>query len=519
MKKIPRSYQMSVILPRAIIDFAVIHICMAVSLQLGAFYHYLLADTNALSKLARTFARYYGHVFLPLSVVFTFVFLFSGLYTQPLSYRTSQRVVTVLKGACIALLLFFATNYVVFRNTLPSRSVLVIFSVLMPAALVLLRVLKTPILQLFQKTTLRGRTLAESDTVLVIGGAGYIGSILVRKLLAQGRSVRVLDSMVYGDQALRDVMDHPNLELIVGDCRHIQHVIKAMKGVDSIVLLAAIVGDPACEMDRATAREINYAATRMIIEVAKGHGVQRLVFASSCSVYGTANEVMTETSAVHPISCYAETKVDSEIALLDARTETFHPTVLRFATVFGISPRPRFDLVVNLLTAKAYQDGVITVYNGEQWRPFIHVDDVSEGILKVLNAPLDQVSGQIFNVGDSRLNYTLSGIADIIRQYFPSLQIEHIENSDRRNYRVSFAKIHNTLGFDCRRTIEDGISELKSALEDGTIPDYTDVYYHNQRYLQKNGSPVAPEELDRKLMAAFGAPDATTIAQAVIAGQ
>src|SRR5262249_46220608 len=195
------------------------------------------------------------------------------------------------------------------------------------------------------------------------------------------------------------VRNHPNFELIVGDCRNIQDVVKSMQRVDSVIHLAAIVGDPACEQDRASALEINYAATRMLVEVAKGHGVRRMLFASSCSVYGATEIEMDENSAVQPISLYGHTKVDSERALLEAASDTFHPSILRFATVFGLGYRPRFDLVVNLLTAKARQEGVITIYNGEQWRPFIHVRDLVEATVQVMEAPLALVGGQVLNVG------------------------------------------------------------------------------------------------------------------------
>src|SRR5208283_5310357 len=232
--------------------------------------------------------------------------------------------------------------------------------------------------------------------------------------------------------------DNPEFELLVGDCRNIQDVVRAVQGVESIVDLAAIVGDPACELDHKPALETNYAATRMLIEVAKGNGVRRLVFASSCSVYGATDLEMDEQSAVRPISLYGQTKVDSEQALREARSPTFHPVILRFATVFGLGYRPRFDLVVNLLTAKARQEGVITVFNGQQWRPFIHIRDVVEATVKVLEAPARFVSGEIFNVGDSSMNHTLSEVGELIRAMLPATRVEHVENADRRNYRVCF---------------------------------------------------------------------------------
>src|SRR6185437_1883708 len=236
--------------------------------------------------------------------------------------------------------------------------------------------------------------------------------------------------------------------------------------------LAAIVGDPACEQDRKAALEINYAATRMLIEIAKGNEVNRLIFASSCSVYGAADHELDETSPVQPISLYAQTKVDSEQVLLRASSSTFHPTVVRLATVFGHSYRPRFDLVVNLLTAKAKQDGVITIYNREQWRPFIHVNDVARAFLAILEAPTPVISGEIFNVGDSDLNHTLGDIAERVRHVFPEARIVYEENTDRRNYRVSFDKFRNYTGFRCTVSVAEGIQELKEALNAGVVQNY-----------------------------------------------
>jgi nucleoside-diphosphate-sugar epimerase len=317
--------------------------------------------------------------------------------------------------------------------------------------------------------------------------------------------VRLLDSFVYGTAAVRDLFGHPRFELVIGDCRNIQSVVAAMNGVKAVIHLAAIVGDPACEQDRDSALEINYAATRMILEVAKGYGVRRFVFASSCSVYGETEQIVDEMSEVGPISLYAQTKVDSETAVLAARGENFHPTILRLATVFGNSYRPRFDLVVNLLTAKALQEGLITVYNGEQWRPFIHVSDVAEGLIAVLNGPESIVSGEIYNLGDSRLNYTLTQVAGTIQRLVPGTRVEHVENPDRRNYRVSFDKVRSQLGFECRVDLEAGVSDLIGALRAGTIGDYSDSQYHNQRFLKAAGRLASKQEIDSQVMAAFAA--------------
>jgi nucleoside-diphosphate-sugar epimerase len=218
---------------------------------------------------------------------------------------------------------------------------------------------------------------------------------------------------------------------------------------------------------------------------------------------------MTETSPLNPISLYAHTKVDSERALLTARTPDFHPVVLRLATVFGYSPRPRFDLVVNLLAAKAHRDETITIYNGDQWRPFIHVRDAARGFAAVLDAPSQAVSGEIFNLGDSSMNFTLGQVAELIRKVYPATRVQHVENPDRRNYRVSFDKIRSSLGFRCAVTLDQGIREWKRMLDRGLVRDYTDVQYDNQRFLKAAGSPRALSELDIRIMAAFAGHDAS----------
>jgi nucleoside-diphosphate-sugar epimerase len=298
----------------------------------------------------------------------------------------------------------------------------------------------------------------------------------------------VLDNLVYGSGAIADVLGHSNLELRVGDCRSASDAAAAAEGTTAIIHLAAIVGDAACDQDRTGAVEVNYAATSVLIDAARKAGTERLIFASSCSAYGSSDGLMDEDSAVQPISLYAETKVQSEMALLAAAGPGFHPTILRFATVFGNSFRPRFDLIVNLLTAKAYKEGTITICNGGQWRPFIHVQDVVDGILRVLEAPISVVSGQVYNLGDSRLNYTLSDIGAAICSVFPETQVDHIENADRRNYRVSFEKIKDKLGFACSLRLDDGIRELKRAFDGGAISDYRDVQYHNHRFLEQTGN-------------------------------
>ena len=492
-------------LPRLAADFAIVQVSFLLALLAASIFALRTQPEVSAIELVETFQDLYTSQFLPLSLLFPIVFLLSGFYTKSRLYSPSYKLQVLVRGSILASLIYLAVHFVVNRADVLPRSVLLCFFVLVGVGIIGARQLKEWILR--NENTITSSSgmslLAEDPPILVVGGAGYIGSILCRKLLDQGARVRVLDSLIYGDSAIRDLYTHPRFQMFNGDCRHIQSVVEALAGVKSVVHLAAIVGDPACEQNSQSALEINYAATRMLIEIAKGNSVNRLVFASSCSVYGATDFVVDEQSKVDPISLYAQTKVDSETALLNAATKAFHPTILRFATVFGHSPRPRFDLVVNLLTAKAHKEGIITIFNGEQWRPFIHVGDVAEGILCALRAPIALVSGQVFNVGDSRLNHTLSEIAEKIKLAFPNTKVESVENADKRNYRVSFEKIRGQLGFECSMKIEDGIAEMRQAFVDQGVTDHTDVHYHNQRYLGLNGSPMHQDPIDAEVMAAF----------------
>lgn len=490
-------------LPRIIVDFVNIHVCMVAALALSVLYPAALTQSTGAVFGRAEAVHYYSSSFLLLSLLFPAVFLVEGFYTRSQEQPRLYRTLMVVKGVGLSLLLFIAIDFLLFGTALAPGSA-ALFGALAMSAVLLSRMAKAALLDRVEITpkNYSGRA-RQAGTVLVLGGAGYIGSCLVRKLLAAGRSVRVMDSLVYGDDAIRDILGHPNLTLQVGDCRRIQDLVAAVKGVDSIVHLAAIVGDPACEVDPQASLEINYLATRMLIEVAKGSGIRHFVFASSCSVYGATDFLVDEFSNAAPISLYGQTKADSETALLEAQSSTFHPVILRLATVFGLSYRPRFDLVVNLLTAKARAEGLITIFNGTQWRPFIHVQDVADGMMQVLNAPLDVVSGEIYNLGDERMNYTLAQVGQKILAEHPSTQIEQIENSDRRNYRVSFGKIRNQIGFRCRLSLEDGIREIWKAFEDKQIVDYTDAKYYNQKFLKLAGAPSCTNELDSHVITAF----------------
>jgi nucleoside-diphosphate-sugar epimerase len=500
LKPRPFSY-----LSRTLADFLMVQTCLILTLVGSWIRGSGGAPQGVLMLEARAAVNQYFHLFLPVALLFPCALFLSGVYKDHANWPLSRRIMVLCRGITIAVTLFLTACTLLLPEYSLGVRTTILFCIALFAVLSSARVSGWLVVR---EASTAGK-LAPTDTakpVLVIGGAGYIGSILVGELLKQGRSVRVLDSLVYGDGALREFIRNPNLELIVGDCRNLRTVSRAVSGTGSIVHLAAIVGDPACAQDARAAQEVNYAATRMLIEVAKGHEINQFLFASSCSVYGASDELMSETSPVRPISVYAQTKVDSEQALLQACTERFQPTILRFATVFGLSPRPRFDLVVNLLTAKACQGHPLTIFNGEQWRPFIHVRDVVDALLCVLNAPLVQVGGRIFNVGDDRLNYTLTQVAESILEVFPEASVQHAPVSDFRNYRVSFDEIRTRLGFECARTLNDGILEIRNAFIAGWLLDYENYQYSNQKFLKLSGSPLNQDDIDENVMAAFAKP-------------
>lgn len=499
-----RNFKWREAVPRMIVDFLIVHLSMLVALALSVMYQTWVGNAVAANAILAGILQYYTAFFWVLSPIFPLVFLLNGFYTHSRGYVGRYKTLVISRGVALAVVVFFAVNFLLFGNEKVGRSVALPFTVLAAAGGASVRMLKDFLEKRYViKSKASPLLMPRSDGVLVVGGAGYIGSLLVEQLLEKGHRVRVLDSLLYGDEPLRSFRNHRDFELLIGDCRNIQDVVRAVRGVESVVHLAAIVGDPACNQDRDSALETNYAATRMLIEIAKGHGVSRVLFASSCSVYGATDIEMDENSAVLPISLYGQTKVDSERALLDAKSDTFHPTILRYATVFGLGYRPRFDLVVNLLTAKARQEGVITIYNGQQWRPFLHVRDLVEATVQVLEAPVRLVSGEVFNVGDTRFNHTLTEVASIIQSVFPNVLVEHVNNTDRRSYHVNFDKLVRRIGFRAHYSLRDGIEEIKKAFDERVITDYMDLRYHNQRYLKAVGGPAYKDEVDAFIMAAF----------------
>jgi nucleoside-diphosphate-sugar epimerase len=319
--------------------------------------------------------------------------------------------------------------------------------------------------------------------VVVLGGAGYIGSHTVALLLERGHKVRVLDRLMYGPEPIAEFRDHPNFELIEGDATDIERLAAALRNASAVVQLAGLVGDPACAVDPEFTRHTNIIATRMAKEVAQGLGIHRFIFASSCSVYGMSDAEVKEGDALNPVSLYAQTKIDSERELLGTVRDDFFVTILRFATVFGHSRRPRFDLVANLFTAQGMTNGKITVIGPNQWRPFIHVRDLARAIVKVVEADPASVQSQVFNVGDQRLNMTIGQLGELVHRIVGerrSVELSITDNpEDRRNYAVSFDKIRTVLGFEAETLMEAGVREMVEQFAAGGYRDFRDPVYSN----------------------------------------
>lgn len=306
---------------------------------------------------------------------------------------------------------------------------------------------------------------------LVTGGAGYVGSVLARELLQTGRHVRVLDSLLHGSTS---ALPHGDVELIVGDVRDAEARRTALAGVDEVVHLAAIVGDPACARQPEAARSVNVDATAALVREAGAAGVSRFLLASTCSNYGKSDTtgLATEGWELSPVSLYAETKVAAELDVLDQSANGLGTTCLRFATVYGVSPQMRFDLTVNQFTRDLVLGRELVVYGEQFWRPYVHVRDAARGVVAVLRAPADRVRAQVFNVGDSAENYRKLDLIELMRHRIPSARVSFVSlDEDPRDYRVSFQKIQETLGYEVCMAVPGGIDEIAELVASGRIAD------------------------------------------------
>jgi nucleoside-diphosphate-sugar epimerase len=317
--------------------------------------------------------------------------------------------------------------------------------------------------------------------ILVTGGAGYIGSSLVPLLLADGHSVRVLDALAHGGESLLGVWAHPGFQFVRGDVTNQTQVREAVQGMDAVVHLAAIVGDPACARHPELARAVNLDASLALMETSRAAGVRRFVFASTCSNYGRMANVqyVDETSELRPVSLYAETKVAVERALLEGpASDGWCPTPLRFATVYGASPRMRFDLTVNEFVMEMLTAKHLKVFGEQFWRPYVHVRDAARGVQLVLNSPAEKVACNVFNVGDTEQNYQKQQLVEMMRSYAPDAVVEYVHKTeDPRDYRVSFARITGQLGYSISRTVEQGIAEVAQMVANNVPGDF-----HSERF-------------------------------------
>ena len=310
--------------------------------------------------------------------------------------------------------------------------------------------------------------------ILVTGGAGYLGSILCQKLLDKGYEVRMIDTFWYGKKSIESLLKNKNFEIIEGDIRNLVVTVKAMKNVDAVIHLASLVGMPASSIEPKSSEEINYLATKNIAELCQLHNINTYIFASTCSVYGSQpNTMITEKSPCDPFDFYAKQKYLSERATGWLNRA---PTILRFGTLFGLSPRMRFDLVINLFIAQAIKEGKITVNGGDQFRPFLHVNDAADSLIFSMEKNLTGT----YNIVSE--NMTIMQAAEKIKK-LTSCEISiNNEELDKRNYNVSGEKI-NQIGFNPTKNIDFAYNEIKHALDNGNISNFSDDKYSNYKLL------------------------------------
>lgn len=471
---------------------------VAVSYAAALLTHFLLAAQHGEGVLPTQYLLVFAQsvwILVPISLA---VFATSGFYTRGRAYRGRYKMLVVAQAVTLSYLVFGFAAFLLSGWFDPPRSVLFI-ALLYTLVLTMGSRAWVHLWDIMAENRQGKAQAANPDpiptvpqpekTILVIGGAGYIGSGLLPRLLERGYQVRLLDLLMFGKEPIASVLHHPNLELIEADFRQVDKVVEAMRSVDTVVHLGGLVGDPACALDENLTTEINLVATRTIAEIAKGMGVRRFIFASTCSVYGASDMILNERSSLNPVSLYARSKIASEEVLHKLRSDNFSVVILRFGTIYGLSGRTRFDLVVNLLTAKAVVDKKITVFGGDQWRPFVHVDDASLAVMMAVEAAKERVHNETFNVGGNDGNMTLGQVGELIKGLIPDAElIDSGRDGDRRNYRVDFAKIRLVLGFEPQWTVEKGVRQVIEALQNGRVRDYRSALYSNVKFLTEETS-------------------------------
>jgi nucleoside-diphosphate-sugar epimerase len=337
--------------------------------------------------------------------------------------------------------------------------------------------------------------------MLVVGGAGYIGSVLVRHLLKRGYRVRVLDALLYDNgETLQNLTEDPRFEFLQGEFTNDQVLCHALVGITDVVLLAALVGDPICKQYPEQAKEINYRAAVGLLEALENYPIDRLIFTSTCSNYGIilGDRPANEEAPLRPLSLYAETKVAVERCILERRERVkYSPTILRIATAFGIGYRTRFDLTVNHFTRDLALGRELVVYDQATWRPYCHIEDIGQAIIRALECPRGLVAFQVFNVGDNSQNHSKEQLAEMIRQHLPEATVRYqVGGSDPRDYQVDFGKIRRVLGFKTRHSVASGVEKLLAAIETGQFSDVEQrpLFYGNYRIPRFDG-PVGVDQM------------------------
>ena len=325
------------------------------------------------------------------------------------------------------------------------------------------------------------------EHVLVTGGAGYVGSGLLRELLSEDYYVTCVDKLMFGGESLLDIWHNKNFTFIKCDVNDWDSFNKILSdnNFDAVIHLAAIVGDPACKLHSDLANKTNWDSSKWLIDKCKEIGISKFLFASTCSNYGKMDDpesYVDEDSKLAPVSLYAELKVKFEQYMLNEMTKSdeFVPTSLRFSTVYGISPRMRFDLTVNEFTKDLALDRELVIFGEQFWRPYCHVKDFSNAFITVLKSPTEKVAYNVFNVGDTQENYTKKMLVDELLKSIPHSKIKYVnKNEDPRDYRVNSDKIKRELGFEITMRVPDGIEEVKRIVQEGIIQDPENQRYYN----------------------------------------
>jgi dTDP-4-amino-4,6-dideoxygalactose transaminase/nucleoside-diphosphate-sugar epimerase len=347
----------------------------------------------------------------------------------------------------------------------------------------------------------------EVERIMVTGGAGYLGSVLVPTLLDEGYRVDVLDRFLFGRGTLATVADHPHLRLVDGDITRLAELNGVFEGVDAVIHLAALSNDPSADLRPEQTQRVNFDATTELARRAARAGVRRFIFASSCSVYGSnPSPIVDELSVLHPVSLYAQKKADAEAALLTQAAPGMAVTALRLATLYGLSPRMRFDLAINLMVMNAVTRRAIFVLGGgAQWRPFLHVTDAASAFLLALRAPAETIDHEVFNVGAERHNFQIQDLAFMVRDALPHLSISVTtvpDDADKRSYRVSFDKVAR-IGFEAHSDVKESIVEIARAIQSQRLGDCSDTRFYTVRRLREiaeqpalaGGDPIRTEFL------------------------